>query len=125
MGSIVLGFFASFVSLWAVTTLKNGLGYDDSLDVFGIHGLAGIIGAIATGVLMAPQFGGVGFPEGVTMGYQVSTQAIAVGVTILWTGVISYILFKLVDLLVGLRVTEEVEREGLDTAEHGERAYHM
>jgi Amt family ammonium transporter len=125
MGSIVLGFFASFVSLWAVTTLKNGLGYDDSLDVFGIHGLAGIIGAIATGVLMAPEFGGVGFPEGVTMGHQVTTQAIAVGVTILWTGVISYILFKLVDLLVGLRVTEEVEREGLDTAEHGERAYHM
>jgi Amt family ammonium transporter len=124
MGSIVLGFVASFVSLWAVTKLKNGLGYDDSLDVFGIHGLAGIIGAVATGVLMATEFGGVGFPEGVTMGHQVTTQAIAVGVTILWTGVISYILFKLVDILVGLRVTEEVEREGLDTAEHGERAYH-
>jgi Amt family ammonium transporter len=125
MGSIVLGFFASFVSLWAVTKLKNGLGYDDSLDVFGIHGLAGIIGALATGVLMSADFGGVGLPEGITIAHQVTTQAIAVGVTILWTAVVSFILFKLVDVIVGLRVTEEVEREGLDTAEHGERAYHM
>lgn len=125
MGSIVLGFVASFLSLWAVTKLKNALGYDDSLDVFGIHGLAGIIGAVATGVLMASEFGGVGLPEGVTMLAQVKTQAISVAVTIAWTGVISYILFKFVNMTVGLRVTEEVEREGLDTAEHGERAYHM
>lgn len=125
MGAIVLGFFASFLSLWAVTKLKNALGYDDSLDVFGIHGLAGIFGAIATGVLMSADFGGVGYPEGVTLSQQVSTQATAVGVTVLWTGVISYVLFKIVDAVIGLRVTEEVEREGLDTAEHGERAYHM
>ena len=87
--------------------------------------MAGIIGALATGVLMAPQLGGVGFPEGITMLTQVKTQAVSVLVTIAWTGVISYILFKFVDITVGLRVTEEVEREGLDTVEHGERAYHM
>jgi len=125
MGSIVLGFLASFVSLWAVTKLKNALGYDDSLDVFGVHGLAGILGAIGTGVLMAPQFGGVGYAEGVTLGQQVTTQAIAVGVTVVWTGVISYILLKIVDVVIGLRSTEESEREGLDTTEHGERAYHL
>lgn len=125
MGSIILGFLASFLSLWAVTKLKNALGYDDSLDVFGVHGLAGILGAIGTGVLMAPQFGGVGFAEGVTLSQQVTTQAIAVGITVLWTGVISYILFKIVDMVVGLRASEESEREGLDTTEHGERAYHF
>ena len=125
MGSIVLGFLASFVSLWAVTKLKNALGYDDSLDVFGVHGLAGILGAIGTGVLMAPQFGGVGYAEGVTLGQQVTTQAIAVGITVVWTGVISYILLKIVDVVIGLRSTEESEREGLDTTEHGERAYHL
>ncbi|HEY0268718.1 MAG TPA: ammonium transporter [Methyloradius sp.] len=124
LGSIVLGFLASFLSLWAVTKLKNALGYDDTLDVFGVHGLAGILGAIGTGVLMAPEFGGVGYAEGVTLGTQVTTQAIAVGITVVWTGVISYILFKLVDVVIGLRVSEEVEREGLDTTEHGERAYH-
>lgn len=125
LGSIVLGFVASFVSLWAVSSLKNALSYDDSLDVFGIHGIAGIIGAIATGLLMAPEFGGVGYAEGVTMAQQVKTQATAVGVTIVWTGIISYILFKVIDAVIGLRVTDEQEREGLDTAEHGERAYHM
>jgi ammonium transporter, Amt family len=125
MGAIVLGFFASFLGLWAVTKLKNLLGYDDSLDVFGIHGLAGIFGALATGILMSADFGGVGYPEGVTMASQMTTQAISVGITVLWTGVVSYVLLKLVDAVIGLRATEEVEREGLDTAEHGERAYHM
>ncbi len=125
MGSIILGFAASFVSLFGVTKLKNALGYDDSLDVFGVHGISGILGAIGTGVLMSADFGGVGYAEGVTMGGQVVTQAIAVGVTIVWTGIISYIIYKLIDVVIGLRVTEEVEREGLDTTEHGERAYHM
>jgi Amt family ammonium transporter len=125
MGAIVLGFFASFLGLWAVTKLKNLLAYDDSLDVFGIHGLAGIFGALATGILMSADFGGVGYPEGVTMASQMTTQAISVGITVLWTGVVSYVLLKLVDAVIGLRASEEVEREGLDTAEHGERAYHM
>jgi len=125
MGSIILGFTASFVSLWGVTKLKGALGYDDSLDVFGVHGLAGIWGAVGTGVLMAPGLGGVGYAEGVTMGGQVSTQIIAVVVTLIWTGIVSVILYKVVDAVVGLRVSEEYEREGLDTTEHGERAYSL
>lgn len=125
MGSIILGFTASFVSLWGVTKLKGALGYDDSLDVFGVHGLAGIWGAVGTGVLMAPGLGGVGYAEGVTMGGQVTTQIIAVVVTLIWTGVVSVILYKVVDMVVGLRVSEEYEREGLDTTEHGERAYSL
>lgn len=125
MGSIILGFTASFVSLWGVTKLKGALGYDDSLDVFGVHGLAGIWGAVGTGVLMSPGLGGVGYAEGVTMGGQVSTQIIAVVVTLIWTGIVSVILYKVVDAVVGLRVSEEYEREGLDTTEHGERAYSL
>ncbi|MDZ4213020.1 MAG: ammonia channel protein, partial [Methylotenera sp.] len=125
MGAIVLGIVASILSFWAVTSLKAKLGYDDSLDVFGIHGVAGIIGAIGTGIFMSAGLGGVGYAEGITMSDQVVTQAIAVGVTIVWALVISYIIYKVVDVLVGLRVSEESEREGLDTTEHGERAYHM
>jgi ammonium transporter, Amt family len=123
MGSIILGFLTSFISLWGVTSLKSMLGYDDTLDVFGVHGLSGIFGAIATGVLMSAGLGGVGYAEGVTMSGQVTTQTIAVLVTIVWSGVVSYILYKIVDMVVGLRVSEESEREGLDTSEHGERAY--
>jgi len=124
VGSIILGFIASVIAFWAVTSLKVKLGYDDSLDVFGIHGVAGLIGAIGTGILMSTDFGGVGYEEGVTMGSQLYAQAVAIGVTIVWGGLGSYILFKIVDLFIGLRATEEAEREGLDTAEHGERAYH-
>lgn len=124
LGAIVLGFLSSMISFWAVTRLKNILGYDDTLDVFGIHGVAGIIGAIGTGVLMAPGLGGVGFDAGVTMGDQVYRQTAAVGVTVLWCGVVSYVLFKVVDACMGLRVSEEAERDGLDTSAHGERAYH-
>lgn len=124
VGSLVLGFVASVIAFWAVTSLKAKLGYDDSLDVFGIHGVAGLIGAIGTGILMSADFGGVGYEEGTTMGSQLYAQAVAVGVTIVWGGIGSYILFKIVDLVIGLRVSEEAEREGLDTAEHGERAYH-
>lgn len=125
MGSIILGFTASFISLWGVTKLKGALGYDDSLDVFGVHGLAGIWGAVGTGVLMSSGLGGVGYAEGVTMGGQVTTQIIAVVVTLIWTGIVSVILYKVVDAVVGLRVSEEYEREGLDTTEHGERAYSL
>lgn len=125
MGAIVLGFASSLVSFWAVTSLKGKLGYDDSLDVFGIHGVAGILGAIGTGVLMSAGLGGVGYAEGVTMAGQVTTQAIAVAVTVVWSGVASFIIYKIVDVFIGLRVSEESEREGLDTTEHGERAYHL
>ena len=124
MGAIVLGFIASIICFYAVTWLKNALGYDDSLDVFGVHGVGGIVGAIGTGIFMSPDFGGVGFAEGVTMSGQVYIQTIAVGVTILWSGIISYVLFKMIDATMGLRVKPDAEREGLDTSSHGERAYH-
>jgi Amt family ammonium transporter len=122
MGSIVLGLVAGVVCFYAVTGVKNALGYDDALDVFGIHGVGGIVGAIGTGIVAAPSLGGYGIGE-YSIGGQVWTQIIAVVVTILWTGIGSLILYKIVDMVVGLRVTPEAEREGLDLAEHGERAY--
>ncbi len=124
MGAIALGFIASIICFYAVTGLKNALGYDDSLDVFGVHGVGGIVGAIGTGIFMSPDLGGVGFAEGVTISDQVYIQTIAVGVTILWSGIVSYVLFKVIDATMGLRVKPDVEREGLDTSSHGERAYH-
>jgi Amt family ammonium transporter len=124
MGAIILGVVASLISFWAVTSLKAKLGYDDSLDVFGIHGVSGLIGALGTGLLMDKAFGGVGYADGVTMASQLWSQIVACGVTIIWCGIVSYVLYKIVDVLIGLRVTEESEREGLDTTEHGERAYH-
>jgi len=100
-------------------------GYDDSLDVFGVHGVGGIIGAIGTGFLASTTLGGGGYSEGVTMGGQVMVQVISVLVTIVWTGIISFILFKIIDAVIGLRVQEDEEREGLDSTQHGEAAYHM
>ena len=125
MGAIVLGLISGIVCFWAVTGLKSMFKYDDSLDVFGVHGVGGIIGAIGTGFLASPSFGGGGFAEGVSMGGQVTTQAISVLVTIVWTGIISFILFKIIDATIGLRVPEDEEREGLDSTQHGEAAYHM
>ena len=124
MGAIALGFIASIVCFYAVTGLKKALGYDDSLDVFGVHGVGGIVGAIGTGIFMSPDLGGGGFAEGITMSDQVYIQAIAVGVTVLWSGIVSYILFKVIDATMGLRVKPDAEREGLDTSSHGETAYH-
>jgi len=124
MGAIVLGGIAGVVCLWGVTGLKKALGYDDSLDVFGIHGIGGIIGAIGTGIFVSPALGGVGV-DGYTMGGQVVTQATGVLITIVWSGVVSIVLFKLIDMTMGLRVSEEEERQGLDTASHGERAYNL
>ncbi|MBI1398172.1 MAG: ammonium transporter [Betaproteobacteria bacterium] len=124
MGAILLGVIAAVICFWAVTSLKAMFGYDDSLDVFGVHGIGGIIGAIGTGVFMAPGLGGVGYAEGVTMGGQVWIQIVAVFVTLIWSGIVSLILFKVIDLMMGLRVSEDREREGLDITEHGETAYH-
>jgi Amt family ammonium transporter len=124
MGGIVLGAVAGVVCLWGVTGLKKMLGYDDSLDVFGIHGIGGIIGAIGTGIFVSPALGGVGV-DGYAMGSQVVTQATGVLITIVWSGVVSFVAFKLIDMTMGLRVSEEQEREGLDTASHGERAYNL
>ncbi|HVL70549.1 MAG TPA: ammonium transporter, partial [Beijerinckiaceae bacterium] len=122
MGAIMLGLVAGAVCYIACTTVKNALGYDDALDVFGIHGVGGIVGAIGTGIVAAPMLGGVGAADFSIPG-QVWTQIVAVALTIVWTGIGSLLLFKLVDLVVGLRVTAEQEREGLDLADHGERAY--
>jgi Amt family ammonium transporter len=124
MGAIVLGAVAGVVCLWGVSGLKKMLGYDDSLDVFGIHGIGGIIGAIGTGIFVSPALGGVGVDD-YSMAGQVVTQATGVLITIVWSGVVSLVLFKLIDMTMGLRVTEEQEREGLDTASHGERAYNL
>ncbi len=124
VGAIVLGMIAATGCYFFVTTVKNALGYDDSLDVFGIHGIGGITGAIGTGIFTSSALGGIGYGEGVTMAMQVWVQIKGVIVTILWSGIGSAILFKVVDVIVGLRVDEETEREGLDLAEHGESAYH-
>ncbi|BCP55767.1 ammonium transporter [Kaistia sp. 32K] len=122
-GAIVLGFIASFICFFFVTTVKNTFGYDDSLDVFGIHGVGGIVGALATGILVSPSLGGVGVTD-YQMGHQLWIQAEGVLFTLVWSGVGSAILYKIVDVIVGLRVRPEVESEGLDIVEHGERAYH-
>ncbi len=122
VGAIVLGFVTSIVCFYFCSSVKNALGYDDSLDVFGIHGVGGIIGSIGTGILVSPALGGVGI-DGYEMGHQIWVQAEGVLITVVWSGVMSFVLYKLVGLLVGLRVSEEQEHEGLDLAEHGERAY--
>jgi Amt family ammonium transporter len=124
MGAIVLGAITGVVCFFACTKIKSAFGYDDSLDVFGVHGVGGIIGAIGAGILCAPGFGGVGYAEGVTMGSQVAIQIEGVVITILWSGIASLILIKIIDGIVGIRPTEDEEREGLDAASHGEAAYH-
>ena len=124
MAAIVLGAVASIACYFFVAVVKNALGYDDSLDVFGIHGIGGIVGAIGTGIVASDALGGIGYADGVTMGAQVWVQIKSVVVTILWCGIVSAILYKIVDLIVGLRVTPEQEREGLDLVSHGEAAYH-
>ncbi len=124
MGAIVLGAITGVVCFFACTKIKSAFGYDDSLDVFGVHGIGGIIGAIGAGILCAPGFGGVGYGEGVTMGSQVAIQIEGVVITILWSGIASLILIKIVDGIVGIRPTEDEEREGLDSTSHGEAAYH-
>jgi ammonium transporter, Amt family len=107
-----------------VTSLKRMLGYDDSLDVFGVHGVAGIVGALGIGILAAPALGGTGFGgDNASIGAQLAVQAASVGFTIVYTGVVSFILLKIVDMFIGLRVADEAETEGLDVAEHGEAAY--
>ena len=133
-GALVIGLVGGFACLWGVHGLKKMLGADDSLDVFGVHGVGGIVGALLTGVFNSPALGGPGYvADWVTasmvtaadysIAAQVWTQAKAVLLTVVWSGVVSVIAFKLVDLMVGLRVSEEDERRGLDIAVHGERAY--
>jgi Amt family ammonium transporter len=130
-GAFAIGTLAGLICLWGVTGLKRIIKADDSLDVFGVHALGGISGALLTGVFNAPSLGGPGSVQDwvtMTMGYpgiatQLFIQAKAVGITIVWTGVVSLIAYKSADWLVGLRVTHEEEREGLDISSHGESAY--
>jgi Amt family ammonium transporter len=132
-GAFVIGLSARIICLWGVSGLKKLLGADDSLDVFGVHAVGGILGALLTGVFNSPDLGGPGFvtdwvtaKTGFTsIGEQLWVQAKAVGLTILWSGIIAFLAYKLVDHAFGLRVTEEDEREGLDTASHGEGAYRI
>jgi Amt family ammonium transporter len=134
MGSLLLGLVAGVVCFIFCTSIKNSLGYDDSLDVFGVHGIGGIIGAIGTAIVANPAFGGTGIADYISkpgelviaeynMAAQLITQAKAVGLTVVWCGVVSFVLFMIVKLVFGLRPDEQKEREGLDVTEHGERAY--
>ncbi|MDP3621316.1 MAG: ammonium transporter [Polynucleobacter sp.] len=122
MGAIVIGLVCGFSCLWAVSGLKKMLGADDTLDVFGVHGVGGIIGAILTGVFTAPSLGGTGADD-FSIASQVIIQAEGVGITILWSAIVSFIAYKIVDVVIGLRVPEDQEREGLDLTSHGETAY--
>ncbi|MEI4473438.1 ammonium transporter [Frigidibacter sp. MR17.24] len=125
VGAIILGIVAAVVCYFFVTTVKSKFGYDDSLDVFGVHGVGGIVGAIGTGILCAPSLGGTGFVvEAGTMGAQVMAQIKAVLVTIVWCGIGSLILLYITKAITGLRVTSDEERQGLDLSSHGESAYH-
>ena len=121
MGAIVIGLAAGVVCLWGVGGLKRMLGADDSLDVFGVHGVGGILGALLTGVFTAPSLGGTDAAD-FAIGHQLVVQAEAVGITIVWSAVVAFIAYKVVDMTVGLRVAEDEEREGLDIAHHGETA---
>ena len=133
MGALVIGAIAGLGCYWGVNGLKRLLGADDTLDVFGVHGVGGIIGAILTGVFAAPSLGGSGIydyvankvEDGYSIWGQVMIQGTGVITTIVWSGVVAFAAFKLVDITIGLRVTEEQEREGLDVSSHGEGAYRM
>ena len=133
-GGVVIGLVAGFACLWGVNGLKKLLGADDSLDVFGVHGIGGIVGALLTGVFNSPALGGPSFvgdwvtatnvtAADYSIASQVWIQAKAILITIVWSGVVSFVAYKVVDLTIGLRVTEEDEREGLDITSHGETAY--
>ncbi|MDC8760589.1 ammonium transporter [Janthinobacterium fluminis] len=133
MGALFIGLLAGIICLWGVNGLKRLIGADDSLDVFGVHGVGGILGALLTGVFAAPQLGGQGIfdyvankmsADAYSIAGQVWVQAQAVGTTIIWSALVSVLAYKLVDVVIGLRVPEEEEREGLDISSHGESAYH-
>ena len=125
MGALAIGLAAGVGCFFAATKLKRALGYDDSLDVFGVHAVGGIIGAILTGVFAASSLGGSGLPEGATIGSQVGVQILGVLATIIYTAVVSFIILKVVDVLIGLRVSDEEETMGLDLSLHDERGYNL
>lgn len=123
MGALFIGVTGGIIGLWSVVILKRWLKVDDVCDVFGIHGTCGIAGCLLTGVFTASFLGGVGYSDGMTLSKQVLIQLMSVVITVIWSGVVAYIGFKIADKLVGLRVSEEEEHDGLDLTSHGERAY--
>lgn len=132
MGALVIGFASGAICFWGATSLKSKLGYDDSLDAFGVHGIGGIVGALLTGVFTAIALGGSGVEDAVTgkmveinIGLQVWKQFLSIVITIVWSGVLSFIILKIVDAIVGLRVEEDDERMGLDLSQHNERGYNL
>jgi Amt family ammonium transporter len=123
-GALLIGFASALICYISATSVKRALGYDDSLDVFGVHGVGGIVGALLTGVCASAALGGVGLAEGITIGKQVFIQFKSVAVTVIWSAVVSVIALSIARVTVGLRVNEEVENAGLDLSEHGEDGYH-
>ena len=123
IGALIIGGAAGVVCFFATSYMKRALNVDDSLDVFPVHGVGGLIGTLLTGILVSATFGGIGYPDKVTMGDQFMTQLIGVVATALWSGLITWILIKLVDAVAGMRVASDEETEGLDTALHGEKGY--
>jgi len=123
MGAIAIGLAAGVICFLAATKMKRIFGYDDSLDAFGVHAVGGIIGALLTGIFVASSLGGAGLKEGVTMAQQFGAQVVGVGATIVYDAIVSLIILKIIDAVIGLRVTEDEETEGLDLVLHDERAY--
>lgn len=124
-GALIIGLAGGIAGLWGCTVLKRWLRVDDPCDVFGVHGVCGVVGCILTGVFTSASLGGTGYAEGVTMAHQVWVQLFSVIVTFVWSGAAAFIAFKVADMVVGLRVPEEQEREGLDVNSHGENAYNQ
>lgn len=122
-GALLIGFICGLSGVWGVSSLKNTLRIDDTCDVFGVHGVCGIVGCVLTGIFTAKSLGGIGYAEGVTMIKQIAIQLMSIVTCVIWTTVISIIAYKIADVCVGLRVSEEHEREGLDINSHGERAF--
>jgi Amt family ammonium transporter len=126
MGALVIGIASGLICFWGATSLKQKLGYDDSLDAFGVHGIGGIVGALLTGVFAAKGLGGLGFAEGVdNIGTQFLNQLLSVVITIIWSGILSFVILKILDAIVGLRVEPDAERDGLDLVLHDERGYNL
>lgn len=124
VGALVIGIAAGVICVWGVNGLKRMLGVDDSLDVFGIHGVGGIVGGLLVGIFNAKALGGPGLDSIGLIGGQLLVQLEGIVITIIWSGVVAYVAFKIADLMCGLRVSEDMEREGLDITTHGESAYH-
>ena len=125
IGALVIGLVSGVVCFWGATSLKAKLGYDDSLDAFGVHGIGGIVGALLTGIFVSKGLGGNGLADGMTIGTQVWAQLLSIIITLAWSGILSFIILKIVDATVGLRVEEDEERMGLDLSQHNERGYNL